>query len=153
MSQEQVQSIYKVSKFMIKGFFEKHRFLSNFHVCKIYHDGFIYSSTEAAYQASKSLDTSVRVQFTALTPYAAQKKGQTIKIREDWDDVKLQIMYDINYTKYVAHEELYNLLYNTGTKYLEETNWWHDIFWGVCNGVGQNKLGETLMQLREDLQK
>jgi predicted NAD-dependent protein-ADP-ribosyltransferase YbiA (DUF1768 family) len=39
----------------------------------------------------------------------------------------------------------------TGDEYLEETNWWKDTFWGVCNGEGLNKLGNILMMVREEL--
>lgn len=31
---------------------------------------------------------------------------------------------------------------------LIETNNWHDTFWGVCNGVGQNHLGRILKVIR-----
>jgi predicted NAD-dependent protein-ADP-ribosyltransferase YbiA (DUF1768 family) len=39
----------------------------------------------------------------------------------------------------------------TGDAYLEETNHWGDVYWGVCNGVGQNRLGHALMEIRADL--
>lgn len=39
-----------------------------------------------------------------------------------------------------------------GTDYgfpdIVEGNQWHDTFWGVCNGVGQNNLGQILMNVR-----
>jgi hypothetical protein len=34
---------------------------------------------------------------------------------------------------------------------LIEGNTWGDTFWGVCNGVGENNLGKTLMNVREIL--
>jgi hypothetical protein len=33
---------------------------------------------------------------------------------------------------------------------LVEGNTWNDRYWGVCRGVGQNKLGHLLMKLREE---
>ncbi len=33
----------------------------------------------------------------------------------------------------------------------EETNTWHDTYWGVCNGVGKNMLGIQLMRVRAEL--
>lgn len=30
-----------------------------------------------------------------------------------------------------------------------EHNTWNDTFWGVCNGTGENHLGEILMDLRD----
>ena len=34
-------------------------------------------------------------------------------------------------------------------KILIEGNWWKDTYWGVCDGKGQNKLGELLMKVRK----
>ncbi len=44
--------------------------------------------------------------------------------------------------------ELRAALLATGNRYLEETNWWGDTFWGVCNGAGENRLGMILMAIR-----
>lgn len=30
-----------------------------------------------------------------------------------------------------------------------EGNDWHDVYWGVCNGVGENMLGKMLMKIRQ----
>ena len=55
--------------------------------------------------------------------------------------------------------ENYQKLMMTGDKYLEETNYWNDIFWGVAKkdlneqGVGENNLGKLLMEIRSDLRK
>ena len=37
---------------------------------------------------------------------------------------------------------------HTGEAELIEGNDWGDITWGVCNGIGENKLGKILMKLR-----
>ena len=42
-------------------------------------------------------------------------------------------------------------LWSTGDKELIEGNTWNDTYWGVCNGVGRNQLGKTLMKIREEL--
>jgi GTP cyclohydrolase II len=48
--------------------------------------------------------------------------------------------------------DLYNRLLATGDKYLEETNWWNDTFWGKnLKGEGENHLGQILMQVRDKL--
>lgn len=36
---------------------------------------------------------------------------------------------------------------------LIEGNAWNDTFWGVCNGVGENWLGQLLMERRAELQR
>lgn len=133
----------------IKGFFEEYRWLSNFHICDVEYEGFLYPSTEAAYQAAKTKDLEEKEIFTVLTPAQAKKKGGLVTMREDWEDIKIQVMYDINLDKYTRHKDLRDKLLATGDKYLEETNWWGDRFWGVCKGTGRNELGKVLMQVRE----
>jgi predicted NAD-dependent protein-ADP-ribosyltransferase YbiA (DUF1768 family) len=49
-------------------------------------------------------------------------------------------------------KELYrSKLIATGTNYLEETNYWHDDYWGVYNGKGENHLGRLLMVVRDEI--
>jgi ribA/ribD-fused uncharacterized protein len=142
----------------ILGFFGDYRFLSNFHLCDIDVDGIVYPSTEHAYMAMKSSDRNVRLQFsvdanTVLTPKEARALGQKIKIVSNWKDIKVHIMYIANKAKYTTHLQLKEQLLSTGDRYLEETNWWHDTFWGVDvrTKVGQNNLGKVLMQIRSEL--
>lgn len=40
---------------------------------------------------------------------------------------------------------------STGDVELVEGNWWGDRFWGVCDGVGENRLGRCLMEVRKEL--
>ena len=42
-------------------------------------------------------------------------------------------------------------LLDTGDAILIEGNDWGDRYWGVCDGVGQNKLGLILMGLRKKM--
>ena len=42
------------------------------------------------------------------------------------------------------------MLQETRDFYLEETNWWNDTFWGVCNRKGKNILGHLLMKIRDE---
>jgi predicted NAD-dependent protein-ADP-ribosyltransferase YbiA (DUF1768 family) len=44
--------------------------------------------------------------------------------------------------------EMRDKLVATCNQYLEETNQWNDVYWGVCNGVGKNMLGRMLMYIR-----
>ena len=55
--------------------------------------------------------------------------------------------------KFTKHKDLKEKLLATGDAYLEETNHWHDTFWGVCKGKGQNHLGKILMEVREELKR
>ena len=132
----------------VKGFFGDFRFLSNFHVADVWFEGILYPSTEHAYQAAKTLDESVRREFLTLTCNKAKHKGQEIGLRENWDVIKYDVMFSVVFDKFSRHKDLRDLLLATGDKYLEETNHWHDVYYGVCDGVGKNILGKILMKVR-----
>jgi ribA/ribD-fused uncharacterized protein len=135
----------------IKGFFGEYRFLSNFELGDVIYEGIKYPSSENAYQAAKSLDLEIRNQFVNISPNESKKLGQKIDVREDWEEVKYGIMYQIVLDKFSRNYELGDLLIETGDKYLEETNHWKDKGWGVCDGVGKNWLGKILMDVRTQI--
>jgi ribA/ribD-fused uncharacterized protein len=134
----------------IKGFFGDYRWLSNFHPCIIAYQGLIYPSSENAYQAAKSDDNEIKELFVNISTVEAKNKGRKIKIRHDWEDEKLTVMEDILMIKF-AEYTLAQALISTKNRYLEETNWWNDRYWGVCNGKGENHLGKIIMRIREQL--
>lgn len=136
----------------ILGFFGPYRFLSNFYAAYVMFDGHIYKSTEAAYQAAKSLDVRVREQFTMLNAKDSKEQGQLLTLRPDWDEVKRDVMLQCVFSKFHDNEDLMERLRATGTKHLEERNSWHDTIWGTdLNGVGTNWLGITLMKVRDQI--
>jgi ribA/ribD-fused uncharacterized protein len=137
---------------MIKGFQGEFRFLSNFYPVEVKFGDLVFSSAEAAYQAQKTLDMKLREEFTHLDARSARRLGRNIAIRQDWEEERLNIMYRILRDKF-AGEPLRNMLLETGSAYLEETNYWHDTFWGVYNGVGENHLGRLLMVVRDELKE
>lgn len=148
MSAEKINAIYKVSDTSINGFFKGYRWLSNFHECDIKYEGVVYPSSEAAYQAAKTLVQWERQRFTKVKAYESKKLGRQVTLRDDWEKVKDQVMYDILMFKFTFHPTLNAALIATGDKHLEETNYWGDKYWGVCDGEGKNRLGETLMAIR-----
>jgi ribA/ribD-fused uncharacterized protein len=161
-NESKVILIYRVTENGIYGFFNEHRFLSNYHICSIVYEGIEYSSTEAAYQAAKIyypdslLRTNIeRGRIAVMSPNEAKqethKKTFQDQIRPNWDELRVDIMYELNKYKYLNHPELKQLLLETGDKYLEETNYWNDVFWGICKGNGLNMLGKTLMKIREEI--
>lgn len=82
-------------------------------------------------------------------PYEAKKRGKKIKLRKDWESIKIQVMREILQQKFAPGTELYNKLKATEDAKLIEGNWWGDKFWGQCNRVGQNWLGRLLMEIRD----
>jgi ribA/ribD-fused uncharacterized protein len=132
----------------IAGFRGHYRFLSNFWPCQVTLDGERYPSVEAAFQAAKTLDPALRTPFTSGTAAEAKAKGKTLKLRPDWETVKLEIMEDLLAQKFAPRTKLARLLADTGTRQLIEENTWYDTYWGVCNGKGANHLGRLLMEIR-----
>ena len=56
--------------------------------------------------------------------------------------------------KFYRNLDIREKLLATGDKYLEEKNFWNDVFWGVdYKKGGENKLGKILMKVRECLRK
>ena len=137
---------------MINKFEKEYFFLSNFYPCHIEYEGLKYNSVEAAFQAAKTLDIHARKQFCNLVPNIAKKQGRKVKLRSDWEQVKKDIMFEL-VTKKFQDEHLKQMLLSTGNEELIEGNYWHDTYWGVCNGIGQNNLGKILMQVRKNLQE
>lgn len=136
----------------VKGFTAKFRYLSNFYPSKVTFDGLEYDTIEAAYQAAKTDDVAARRRIReAEKPGLCKKLGQKVKLRQDWEQVKIQVMEDLVRQKFTKHKDLREKLVATGDAYLEETNHWGDTFWGVCRGNGQNHLGQILMKVREEL--
>jgi ribA/ribD-fused uncharacterized protein len=70
---------------------------------------------------------------------------------DEWNAVKVSIMRFLLEQKFDAkmNPELRARLLATGTKHLEEMNWWGDTFWGTDkDGKGENMLGRLLMEVR-----
>ena len=136
---------------VIREFIDAYAFLSNFYHSPVKYRNLIYLNAEAAFQAQKESCEKDKEQYTRMNPAQAKLVGRNCNLREDWEEIKEQTMYEIVKAKFTQNEALARLLLATGDAYLEEGNWWHDTTWGVCNGVGQNKLGKILMRVREEI--
>lgn len=113
-------------------------------------DGVSYKNNEAAFQSAK-VGREYRQEFAELTASEAKKLGRKVPLRQDWENVKERIMYEICLAKFSQNEELKEKLLLTGECALEEGNTWGDKVWGTVNGEGENKLGKILMKIREEL--
>lgn len=106
--------------------------------------------------ALKTTDPLLRQRIASIVKASeAKKEGQLVPLRPHWEDIKVAMMYTACYAKFSQNSDIREFLLETGTKYLEETNYWADRTWGVChvNGepVGKNLLGKVLMAVREEL--
>ena len=136
---------------MINSFSGEFDFLSNFHPSEVVWMGVRYPTVEHAYQAAKSRDEVVRRSFVYLaTPGIAKREGRKVEIRDDWEEIKVNVMRSLLIQKFNSHE-LFEKLKATAPHDLIEGNWWNDTFWGVCRGVGKNWLGKLLMEIRDGL--
>jgi ribA/ribD-fused uncharacterized protein len=142
----------------VNGFFEEHRFLSNFWSSEVEYDGVVYPTVEHAFQAAKFVDPGYREQIrTAHTPGAAKYLGRTrvVPLRKLWDEgLATQVMAELVAKKFASHPELAEKLLATGDSILVETNDWGDDTWGNSTTTatqGKNQLGIILMAVRSTL--
>jgi ribA/ribD-fused uncharacterized protein len=139
---------------MITQFIDEYRWLSNFQSVQIKYDGRTYPSVEHAYVSAKSNDDGWK-QLCTSSKYRAgdlKKVSKDIELREDWEDVKVFIMYDLLKLKFVQ-EPFKTKLLNTGDMELIEGNYWGDTFYGVDmnKDEGQNILGRLIMKIRKEI--
>jgi len=134
----------------IDRFVEEFRFLSNFYPAPVKLDGVTYPSVEHAYQAAKTLDHDLRKPFLTGTAGQAKRRGRKLKLRRDWEKVKINVMHNLVKQKF-QDEHLGTMLLDTEDYYLEEGNNHGDMFWGTVDGIGENHLGKVLMKVRSEL--
>lgn len=136
---------------MIKEFKGQYAFLSNFYACTIDYEGITYPTVEHAYQAAKTLDPKLRKKIAEIkSPAFAKKEGRQLPLRDDWDKIKVKVMFKLLCLKF-KQKKFKELLLATKDEELIEGNYWRDTFWGVHNGKGHNYLGRLLMRIRRQL--
>ena len=135
---------------MIDKFRDQYRWLSNFHPVTIQVGEETYPSVEHAYMAAKCANPEDRKQFRnpTVTPGQAKRLGRGVKLRHDWESIKLDVMECLLRKKFLE-PVLAQQLVGTGTAELIEGNTWGDRFWGV-DGTGENHLGKLLMKIRDE---
>lgn len=138
---------------IIDKFKGEYKFLSNFYPSNITIDGITYPTAEHAYQAAKTNDIHEKLFIRDLpTPGKAKRAGRRLTLRKDWEEVKVDVMYNIVSAKFndsISSSRLGDLLLTTLGNNIVEGNSWGDTFWGVNeDGDGLNILGEILMRVR-----
>lgn len=141
----------------IDKFDGEYSFLSNFYPSPFNFKNLTFPTVEHWFQALKTNDTKEFIEIAgAATPAAAKALGKKCHIRENWDDVKVDIMRKGLEQKFKDPELRIKLL-ATGDAKLTEGNYWHDNIWGQCycdkcKGIaGQNTLGKLLMEIRDKI--
>lgn len=137
--------------------FDQHPFLCNFADISVKWEGIVYPTSEHAFQAAKTLDINERYQIARQsTPGKAKHAGRQVKLREDWEQVKVTVMRDILRSKFNQNCLWTRKLIATASMWLLECNTWNDRIWGVTRDpdgswVGQNHLGKCLMDVRREV--
>jgi ribA/ribD-fused uncharacterized protein len=133
----------------IDRFEHDYRYLSNFWPAKVYYGVQSYTTIEHAYQAAKTKNVVFQNQIRlAESPFMAKRLGRNVPIREDWEKIKLEVMADLLWQKFIMKPEMRAKLVATGKREIIEGNTWGDRYWGMCEGTGENHLGRLLMALR-----
>ena len=138
----------------IDSFKGPNAFLSNFYPSPIMVLGKSYATVEHYFQACK-MRTDEYHEYVRLATSAARAKRVAncckSQQRDGWDLMKEDVMYFALRLKFQPGSKLGKQLIATGDKPLVEGNTWSDEYWGVCNGIGLNRLGVLLMKVRQEL--
>lgn len=112
-------------------------------------DGIIHTFTcvEAAFQAHKCPERAN--EFEGISGYEAKKLGRHVPLRKDWDLIKDDVMLKCLRAKF-ANKVLQKKLLAIHEPIIED-NTWYDTYWGRYNGVGKNRLGELLEQVKQEI--
>jgi len=131
-----------------------YNWFSNFEPITIIIDNVKYPSVENYYQSQKTLDLEERKQFQNCSPSKSKFLGKKIKLRKDWDNIKNSIMKKALDIKFAKGTNQANKLLETGNDEIIEWNNWGDRIWGkTLDGIGENRLGIMLMDIRNKLKE
>jgi N-glycosidase YbiA len=115
-----------------------------------------WNTSEHYFQAQKFIGTPYLQQIQSVnTPKTAANLGRnrSFPLRRDWEQVKDNIMLRAVLCKFQIHLDIREILLGTGDESIVE-NAPSDYYWGCGkDGSGKNKLGLTLMQVRELLRQ
>lgn len=124
--------------------------LSNFYPSRIFLDKKMWPTVEHYYQANKSLDENL-IEYVRLAPHPAQAKKRAYEspLRDDWHDIKEDIMYKALYAKFTQNKICRGILLSTGDRPIHEDSP-TDRYWGFRNN-GKDRLGILLIKIRSNL--
>ena len=141
-------------KFYNRG--EPYYEFTNFYEVIVVIDDTHWPTTEHYFQAQKFVGTPILETIRMLSrPREAFDMSRDPRYahwrRNDWEEVKEDVMYKALQAKFSQNDDLRKLLLGTGKKKLIEHSP-YDGYWGDGgDGSGKNRLGELLMRLRREM--
>jgi len=131
---------------------------SNLYCRTIEFEGECYPTAEHAYQAGKARKKEVRQWLMAApSPALLAMAAHGLyywDISPGWSTNKFVRMKAVLMTKFAQHQDLRDILLDTGDVRLIESATVDNAvnrLWGEVNGVGQNMLGVLLMEVRSEM--
>ena len=137
---------------VISSFRGEYEFLSNMYHSPIIVNGLKLTCAEALFQMMKTKRPEERIHFINISGPDAKRLGRCVKLRPDWEEIKIDVMRWVIHQKF-KEPTLRQKLLDTGDATLIEGNTWGDQFWGCYYGDGQNWLGKILMDERTKLKE
>ena len=131
---------------------------SNLYRRPVEFEGEVYPTSEHAYQAGKARKPAVKAWLMAApSPALLAMAAHGLyywDIAPGWSKTKFDRMKRVLTAKFTQHEDLKELLLSTGSaRLVESATVDNEVnrLWGEVNGVGKNKLGELLMEVRAEI--
>lgn len=154
-------STQKITNFSL----EANNFLANIYPERINftYGGIEYHNIETAYQSQKLEKESDRRKVAYLNPEEAKSFARGLPKRRDWEKtfsendprrtelcicLKDVVMYELLEIKFKKSKECRLRLVATNDAEIVKENNVGEIYWGKCSGIGQNKIGRMMMDIR-----
>lgn len=133
----------------IESFKGQFSFLSTFAASPINYGGVIYKTAQHLVSALMTTDKTMREKIRqAPGPAEAIKLAKSLVPRPDWEKIKIDVMKEVMKRKFQLPDLRAKLITTKGRE-LINANTYHDTFWGVCNGEGDNWLGRIIQEVRD----
>jgi N-glycosidase YbiA len=129
---------------------------SNFSPHPIAAYGIVWPTSEHLFQALKfkGTDDEYYLEISKISsPSIAKRMGRSRKhpLREDWEEIKDEVMYFVVHTKVEQYEIVRNELLNETRDMEIVENSPKDSYWGCGkDGKGHNQLGKIFMRIRDE---